>query len=58
VNTDESQRLASRYARQAIPTVAVFLRGALVSQVVGVRSVEEYARLLEAVLLRPALAGG
>ena len=47
VNIDENQELAMKYGVMSIPTVAKFVAGDLVSQVVGARGADALARDLE-----------
>lgn len=47
VNVDEEGELAARYRIMSIPTVMVFKGGQQVGKIVGVRSKNEFAALLD-----------
>lgn len=47
VNVDEEGELALKFKVLSIPTVMLFKGGQMVEKVIGVRSKEEYARLIE-----------
>lgn len=48
VNVDDNQDLAARFGIRGIPTVMVFKGGKPVSTLVGLRSKDELARVLDA----------
>ncbi len=47
INVDEAPELAIRYGVQAIPTLILFQKGAVVERVVGGRSYKDLAALFE-----------
>lgn len=47
VNVDEVPALASRFGIRSIPTLVLFRQGKVVQQLVGLRSYEELAQLLD-----------
>lgn len=47
VNVDENAALAASYAVVSIPTVILFVNGEAVERLVGARSFDEYADIIE-----------
>lgn len=47
VNVDEEGELAAKFRIMSIPTVMVFKNGEVADKVIGARSKEEFAKLLE-----------
>lgn len=47
INVDENPALAEQYGVRSIPTVIIFKNGNPVEQVVGVRSKEDYLKLIQ-----------
>lgn len=50
LDTDHAVKTASKYSVQSIPTVIVFDRGQPVERVVGLRTMKDYAAILDAKL--------
>lgn len=57
VDVDASPALAQKYGITALPTVALFQDGKLIEQAVGLRSKEDYHRMLNHGLARISPAG-
>ncbi len=47
INVDEQNELASRYRIMSIPTVMIFKNGEIAEKLIGARSREEFAKLIE-----------
>ncbi|WHH60728.1 thioredoxin [Petroclostridium sp. X23] len=47
VNVDEQRDIASQYRVMSIPTIMLFKNGEVVDKVVGVRSKEDFAAMIE-----------
>ncbi|MCL5670530.1 MAG: thioredoxin family protein, partial [Acidobacteria bacterium] len=54
VNVDEAPELAAKFGIRSIPTLLLIKDGKVVEQVIGARSYEELARLLESRVTAPA----
>lgn len=50
VNVDENREIALKYQISAIPTILLFKDGALIKQIVGLRSVEDLSDEINSIL--------
>ena len=51
INTDENQELALRYRIVSIPTLAIFIKGEIKEQIIGVHDKDALAEKLEKYLI-------
>lgn len=50
LNTDENPEIASKYNISAIPTILFFKNGQVVEQIIGIRPLEEFKKIIDEVL--------